>query len=81
MRDYARVSRVVKIETRATNNGHNGLLTVTYADGAVTSSHFASYNIMIDWVRDRRSWRGAVREFNGDPDIGYLTKPGTIAGT
>lgn len=80
MRDYARVSPVAKVQTeKDPNNAHRGLLRVTYVDGCYSIASFASHGIMIDWVRNRRSWRGA--EFiHKDRDFGYLTKPGQIAG-
>lgn len=58
-----------------------GLLRVEFNDGAVCETNFRSYHIMVDWVRNRRSMRGALREFVNGPDMGYLTKPGIIAGT
>ncbi|OJA37903.1 hypothetical protein BGV47_16345 [Burkholderia ubonensis] len=79
MRDYARKSPVACVETRRSPaNRHNGQLTVTYADGAYCTVHFASYGVMIDWVRARRSWRQA-RHVMRDEDMGYLTRPGLIA--
>lgn len=77
--DYARIFPVVRVELTPTNNGHNGNLIVTYVDGSHGQAIFASYHIMVDWVRNRRSWRGAVVVDNGD-GLGYLTKPGIIAG-
>lgn len=80
MRDYARVSPVVKVETRKDDkNIYRGLLRVTYENGNYSTASFASYSIMIDWVRNRRSWRTAVHLMN-DENMGYLTKPGIIAG-
>lgn len=79
MRDYARVSPVKRVEL--TPQGKvNGRLRVIYRDGASTSAHFASYHIMVDFVRNRRSWRGAEIVFYGD-NMGYLTRPGIIAGS
>lgn len=82
MRDYARKSRVAKIETRKRNahaNDPAGILTVTYRDGARCVAVFNSHAIMIDFVRERRSWRGA-EVIHTDGDMGYLTRPGIIAG-
>lgn len=80
MRDYARTSPVACVEVgRSPGNRTNGQLTVTYADGAYCTAHFASYHVMVDWVRTRYSWRGARRVMR-DEDMGYLTKPGLIAG-
>jgi len=80
MRDYARVSPVVKVITGTDpENKTRGILLVEYEDGAECRASFASFHIMIDFVRDRRSWRGAtINHLNGD--MGYLTKPGIIAG-
>jgi hypothetical protein len=82
MRDYARVSPVVRIQS-GQRMGHEkdpgGIVIVTYADGAECRADFASYHIMVDWLRNRRTWRGADHRMHG-PNLGYLTKPGTIAG-
>ncbi|CAB5144595.1 hypothetical protein UFOVP147_21 [uncultured Caudovirales phage] len=78
LRDYARVSPVARVEL--TPQGVcNGRLRVLYRDGASTSANFASFHIMVDFVRNRRSWRGAEIVNYGE-DVGYLTKPGIIAG-
>ena len=82
MRDYARTSPVVKIETRKRRGHENdpaGVMLVTYANGATSQAEFNSHAIMIDWIRDRRTWRGA-ETVHHDGDMGYLTKPGIIAG-
>jgi hypothetical protein len=78
--DYARVSPVASVTTmRDPMLSVRGLLAVTYADGAVGNASFASFHIMIDWVRNRRSWRQAdFRHLDGD--MGYLSKPGLIGG-
>lgn len=78
--DYGRKSNPVKVETRKDPRVPEGAdLRVTYADGATGHAHFRSHGICIDWVRNRRAWRGA--EFiHHDGEIGYLTKPGIIAG-
>ncbi len=80
MRDYARVSPVIGIVTqRDPKNKVRGILTVTYANGAHCVASFASHAVMIDFVRARRTWRGAgVTHLDGE--LGYLTKPGIIAG-
>lgn len=79
MRDYARTSPVARVVTGRELNTVRGKLLVQYADGAECRASFASYHIMIDFVRNRRSWRGAeIHHLN--EDIGYLTKPGIIAG-
>ena len=82
MRDYARVSPVVRVECRKCDGRPwrvGGTLRVTYADGATCETEFASYNIMVDFVRKRRSWRGADFRYL-DGNVGYLTSPGIIAG-
>lgn len=79
MRDYARVSPVVRVSgKRDGSNPYNGRLTVEYANGARSHAFFSSYHIMVDWVRNRRSWRGA--EITLQENVGYITKPGLIAG-
>jgi len=78
MLDYARVSPVKRIEL--TPQGKvNGRLRVIYNDGAVTSSNFANFHIMVDFVRNRRTWQNAELVNYGE-NMGYLTKPGIIAG-
>ena len=76
--DYARISYPKRIELTPQNKC-NGRLRVIFSDGASTSAHFASYHVMVDWVRNRRSWRGCETIFYGDK-IGYLTDPGIIGG-
>lgn len=81
MLDYARTSLVAAVETmRDPANNTRGILAVTYADGATCRASFASFNIMIDFVRNRRTWRGA-KITHKDGNEGYLTIPGVIAGT
>lgn len=76
---YGRKSKVAHIRAdRDPLNIVGGVLFVEYCDGAVGAVGFASYHIMIDWVRNRRSWKSA--EFTTQENIGYLTKPGLIAG-
>ncbi len=80
MRDYARVSPVAKVETsRDPANNVRGVLRVTYSDGCYSIASFAGYHIMIDFVRNRRTWRNAEHILKNE-DVGYLTKPGIIAG-
>lgn len=76
--DYARISKPARIELTPQGK-YNGRLRVIYKDGATTSAHFVSYHIMVDWVRNRRSWHGVEIVLYGE-NIGYLTKPGIIAG-
>ena len=67
MLDYARVSPVAFIVTsRDSSNNTRGVLRVTYL-------------IMIDFVRNRRSWRDAEHTMHNE-NAGYLTKPGIIGG-
>lgn len=78
LRDYARTSPIQRVEL--TPQGRvNGRIRVVYEDGATSSAHFASYHIMVDFVRNRRSWKTAEIVFYGE-NMGYLTKPGIIAG-
>jgi hypothetical protein len=80
MRDYARVSPVVKVITQKDpENKLRGILTVEYADECVCRASFACHSIMIDFVHARRTWRDAAT-YHLDGDMGYLTKPGIIAG-
>ena len=76
--EYARVSKPKRIELTP-QSGENGRLRVIFEDGASTSAHFASYRIMVDWVRSRRSWPKKAIVFYGE-NMGYLTKPGIIEG-
>jgi hypothetical protein len=78
--DYARRAAVACVITRADpDNPLHGLLWVIYADGSIGRASFASHHILIDWVRNRRTWRQAtIRHLDGD--MGYLTRPGVIAG-
>ncbi|QXV72202.1 hypothetical protein Acf1_00005 [Acidovorax phage ACF1] len=80
MLDYARVSPVVGVES-APLKGQEicGTMRVLYQDGAECRANFKNYHIMIDFIRARRSWRGAKHVMQGD-DMGYLTKPGIIVG-
>jgi hypothetical protein len=57
--DYARVSPVRRVETTPLPAGA-GSLRVLYRDGAETRANFASYEVMLDWVKRRRSWAGAA---------------------
>lgn len=79
---YGRKSKPVKVETRkCLDNPHNGELRVTYSDGAQGFAWFRSHSILIDWTRSRKSWRNNGAQFlHHSGDVGYLTKPGIIAG-
>lgn len=77
MLDYARVSPVVRIESSRVGKA-SGVLHVVYKDGAESSANFVGYHIMIDFIRNRRSWGTALHIMHGE-DVGYLTKPGIIA--
>ncbi len=35
-----------------------GLLQVTFGDGCTCRTEFASYQVLCDWLRNRRSWAG-----------------------
>lgn len=78
MREYARVSPVVQIESCRVGEA-SGALRVIYKDGAESMATFRSYHIMIDFIRDRRTWKTALHIMQNE-NIGYLTKPGIIAG-
>jgi hypothetical protein len=80
MRDYARTSPVVCVLTRRDpENPVRGILHVVYRNGATSRASFASHPIMVDWVRNRRTWRHAeMRHLDGS--MGYLTRPGVTAG-
>ena len=79
MLDYARVSPVACVITRGGETAGSGLLTVVYSNGCLSQAQFNSHAVMIDFVRNRRSWRGAeFRNLNGT--VGYLTTPGIING-
>lgn len=71
--------KVAPKQITLTQDGVRGWLSVTWVDGATVQTEFASYHIMVDWVRNRRRFRDARKVFNG-PDVGYLTKPGIIGG-
>lgn len=77
MLDYARVSPVVRVESSRVGKV-SGVLHVVYKDGAESSAKFRSYHIMIDFIRNRRTWKTALHIMHGG-DVGYLTKPGIIA--
>ena len=76
--DYVRVSPVARIES-CQIGAVCGTVRVIFKDGAESRANFRSYRIMIDWIRNRRSWRSAKHIMQG-PDVGYLSKPGIIAG-
>ena len=82
MLDYSRISPVLRAELTPVGKV-NGRLRVIYADGASSSAHFDSYRIAVDFVRNRVrnriSWTNAEIFYYGG-DMGYLTKPGVIAG-
>lgn len=77
---YASRSPVVKVETRKCPDlPVCGEMRVTYTDGDQGFAFFRSHEVLIDWVRTRRSWKSA-QFVHVDGNTGYLTKPGTIAG-
>jgi hypothetical protein len=82
--DYARKSPVTWVQgTRHPTIPERGSLLVFYADGSWGTDEFASYRIMVDWIRNRlkhcRGWIGCPR-VDLTENMGYITKPGTIAG-
>jgi hypothetical protein len=76
--DYSRVSVPARVELIPVGKS-SGSLRVIFADGASTRVNFASYSIMVDWVRNRRCMRHANIKYYGG-NMGYLTKPGIIGG-
>jgi len=73
--DYARCSPVAKVDgVFDPDNEVRGILTVEYSDGCTSKASFASYHIMVDWVRNRRIFRDALVTLS--KDFGYFTKPG-----
>jgi hypothetical protein len=52
--DYARLSSPKRIELTPQATG--GRLRVIFFDGASTSATFNSFDVMVDWVKNRRSW-------------------------
>lgn len=79
IRDYARVSPVKSVSAyRDPSNSVRGVLDVTYENGASSRASFSSYHVMVDFVRNRRTWRDAVVSIQ--ENMGYFTKPGIIAG-
>lgn len=77
--DYARVSPVVRIESCRIGEV-SGTVRVFFKDGAESRANFRSYHIMMDWIRARRTWKTAEHVMHHE-DMGYLTKPGIIAGS
>jgi hypothetical protein len=78
--DYARVSAVARIES-APIRETCGTVRFIFKDGAESRANFASYHIMIDWIRNRQkrsSGFGFAVHIMQGPDVGYLTKPGII---
>lgn len=80
LRDYASRHFPLAVITRKDpENQYRGVLHVVYPSGYIGRASFACHSIMIDFVRNRRSWKGA--EFRHlDGELGYFTRPGTIAG-
>ena len=76
--DYARFSPVVKVDgVFHHENEVRGILTVEYFDGCTSKASFASYHIMVDWIRSRRIFQNA--RVTLAKDFGYFTKPGMLA--
>jgi len=76
--DYARCSPVAKVDgIFDPENEVRGILAVEYSDGCTSTASFASYNIMVDWIRNRRIFRNARVTLS--KDFGYFTKPGMLA--
>ena len=80
MRDYARVSAVARVCTRRDENlPGRGVLIVEYANGATCTAGFTCFEIMIDFVRNRRTWKNA-KFHHADGNLGYLTRPAICHG-
>ncbi len=77
---YARRSPVAfVVSMKDPDNQCRGLLQVGFLDGCICTASFASYHIMIDWLRGRRMFRN-VTHHRMHADMGYLTKPGLNVG-
>jgi hypothetical protein len=60
MRDYARTSRVYRVHAKPDpENTYRGILSVEYENGATSEASFACFTVLLEWLRDRRSWRTA----------------------
>lgn len=58
--DYARRPHVwVAAVSIAPLPARGGSLEVRYSDGSVGTDQFASFSVLCDWLRARRSWHGA----------------------
>ncbi len=82
MLDYARVSPVVRIYTAPypdVTGPHAvcGTVYVQYADGATCRANFRSFGVMVDWLRNRRTWRDAVWADRATAE-GCLSSPGKL---
>lgn len=65
---YAGVSPVVKVRAMpCPSNPYNGKLYVEYANGATTSAHFACHTVLLEWLGNRHSWRGAAWDVDAPP--------------
>lgn len=62
--DHARRAGLRSVHAYPSARGQ-GLLGVTFADGAQCRVRFASYAVLCDWLRARRSWAGARRIAGG----------------
>lgn len=59
--DYARRNKIRMIFARQENGVfHDAILQVHFQDGIVFESEFASFNVLIDWLHARRSWKGSL---------------------
>lgn len=54
---HARKERPINIVLHKCENG-SGLLRVRFADYAHTRAKFASFEVMQEWLMDRKSWKG-----------------------
>lgn len=62
--DYGREVGVVVASAYRCSESDGGLLHVIFADGATTCAEFASFDVLCNWLRGRRSWAG-LRSIEG----------------
>ena len=61
--DHVRRAGLILAVAYPVEHGRGDLL-VFFGDGATCHADFASYAVLCDWLRARRSWRGS-RSLNG----------------
>lgn len=55
--EHARKVKPVNIVLQKNNDG-SGTLRIWFADYSHTFAHFASFSVLRDWVKARRTWAG-----------------------